>query len=386
VETEVPPERLYDYIPRYDLLIIDFRSRAEFDEGHIYARNVMCIEPDLMRQGMSAEELEGRLVLSPEDEQNMFYHRDQYDFVVYYDSSTASEASFLERRPIDENQTKMKYLHEALLDFNQEKPLLRPPILLQGGITAWSDMIGPQALLSSRTASMQPKAGRPLQRRPPANVIHGSASELRVGKRSRRDFTPMDPEEERQWRERARAESVVLQHPPDLSEDGVREAAEGNEAAERAVREFAERFPEANTLDMERRAFNDQKPIRAAPGVPQVPAKVPMYPPVAQPTYNARGGDTAAYGVGMPPPPDLPPKRPAPAAPRMSYQGVSDRQASGGQAAATTRNMTPYIPPKFLATNIRLPRTVPPAHSPSSHAHCCSDHHSYTPTSLSHPP
>lgn len=343
VETEVSPEKLYDYIPRFETLLIDFRSRAEFDEGHIFARNVMCIEPFSLRQGMSAEDLQESLVLSPDEEYLMFRQRDQYDFVVYYDASTQSEESFL-RRPVGQNQVAMKYLHEALLDFNLEKPLKRPPILLQGGVAAWTDMIGQQGLLSSNT-SAQVKAGRPIQRRPVASVPNGSHSELRVGKRSRRDYTPFDPEEEKFWREKARAESVVLQRPPDLSEDGVQEtiAEEGGDDA--AIRTFNERFPEAGNLD--KQAFASQRPTRTAP---QVPAKVPMYPPAPAPsTYP-------------PPQPALPqaPTRPAPAAPRMSYQGVSDRTVSGEgstQAPSSSRNLTPYIPPRFLATNIRLPRT-----------------------------
>ena len=81
-ETEITRERLYDYLQRYDVLLIDFRSRDEFDQGYIHARNVMCVDPLSMRQGMSAEELQNALVISPEFEQNLFAQRDQYDLVA----------------------------------------------------------------------------------------------------------------------------------------------------------------------------------------------------------------------------------------------------------------------------------------------------------------
>ncbi|EMC99695.1 hypothetical protein BAUCODRAFT_45097, partial [Baudoinia panamericana UAMH 10762] len=331
IETEITPEKLFDYLQYFSVLLIDFRSREEFDRGHILATTIMCVDPLSVRSGMSAEQLENALVISPEEEQGMFHQRDQYNFVVYYDASTQSESSL--SHPVGQAQTGLNYLREALYDFNQEKPLRRPPMLLKGGLEAWTDMMGVQALLTSDTTT-RAKQGRPVARRP-------VAGQLRVSKRRIRDYEPFNPEEEQFWREKARVESVALSQPPELSEDGVRETVKDGDEEDAepstAIREFLERFPDAGNLDPQ--AFARQKPTRAPP---QVPAKIPLYPSAPAPSQF----------------PSVP-ARPAPAAPRMSYQGVSDRQASGSQPSArsTSSQLTPYIPPRLLSTNLRLPRT-----------------------------
>ncbi|KAK4580044.1 ubiquitin-specific protease doa4 [Recurvomyces mirabilis] len=335
-ETEVSSDRLYDYIRRYHVLLIDFRSREEFDQGHIYSRAIMCVDPLSIRQGMSAEQLLDTLVLSPENEYNMFRSRDDFDFVVYYDSNTASES--FRRQPVGQKQLGLKCLHEALCDFNVEKPLRRPPILLKGGLDAWVDMIGKQALLASDTAS-RVKQGQAASRVPPPPPANGS-SELRLPKRRIRDYNPLDADEEQYWREKARAESVVLQQPPELSEEGVLETAAEEDAGPEpfsAIREFNERFPDAGDLD--KHAFASQRPSRAPP---EVPAKVPMYPSAPHPSQYPQV-----------------PARPAPIAPRMSYQGVSDRSVSASQPTSrqASGSLVPYVPPRLLAKNIRLPRT-----------------------------
>ena len=337
LETRISNERLYDYLERFNVLLIDFRSREEFDQGHIYARSTICVDPLSVQQGMSADQLLERMVLSPEIEQDTFMHRDQYDLVVYYDNDTQSE-SYLSR-PQTEQQAKLKCLHEALHDFNQDKPLPRPPILLIGGLAAWVDLVGNQALMTSNTAA-RVKQGRPIQRRPPAGA--NGASQLRTPKRRLRDYNPMDADEEKHWRERARAESVVLPTPTNLTDENgalVEEPdeMEGDDPSS-AIKEFLERFPEAGSLD--RHAFGPLQPTRSAPAPPEVPAKLPMYP-------------------AAPPPSQYPgvPARPAPAAPRMSYTGVSDRAASQNAPPQRSSSLVPYIPPKYLATNLRLPKT-----------------------------
>lgn len=336
-ETCISTERLYDCLQRFNILLIDFRSREEFDEGHINSRNVMCIDPIHVTRDMSADQLQDRMVISPDIEQEMFMNRDQYDLVVYYDNRTQSE-SYL-TRPNGEQQTKLKYLHETLDDFNHDKPLQHPPVLLSGGVEAWADLIGRQALMVSDTAS-KAKQGRPIQRRPIART--GNSSQLRNPKRRLRDYNPLDDEEERKWRERARAESVVLPPPTGFASEVARSVEEDGEPGEEnaAIQEFLERFPEAGTL--ERHAFGSPQPVRSAP---EPPPKLPVYP---------SRGPSASYTVPQPP---APLTRPPNTLPKTSYTGVSDRAAS--QNAPTTRSssLAPYIPPKYLATNLRLPKT-----------------------------
>ncbi|KAK3639112.1 ubiquitin-specific protease doa4 [Elasticomyces elasticus] len=373
-EPEIEPQKLYDYVQRHHVLLIDFRSREQFDEGHIYTRNIVNIDPLSIRQGMSAEELQDSLILSPESEQDSFAQRDSFDFVVYYDNTTSS-LDFL----TGNGEQKLKYLYEALVDFNQEKPLRRPPILLKGGLEGWVDMIGRPALAvtDTSTATKSGGGGKGLRRRPLATTPAPQGSELRIPKRRVRDYNPLDAEEEEFWREKARAESVALPSATvgvEVSEDGVRESIEEGEEGEDAegvIREFLERFPDAGNLD--RRAFAGQKPTRQAP---QAPTGGVVYPtaPGASKFDLQNGVQTALNGL----PPALPPKgpaypppessaatypqvptRPAPAAPRMSYQGVSERTPSASQPASrhTSGQMVPYMAPRLLAKNIRLPRT-----------------------------
>lgn len=337
LETRISNERLYDYLERFNVLLIDFRSREDYDQGHIYARSIICVDPLSVQQGMSADQLLERMVLSPEIEQETFMARDKYDLVVYYDDSTQSE-NYL-AKPQNEQQAKLKYLHEALHDFNQDKPLPRPPILLIGGLAAWVDLVGNQALMSSNTAA-RVKQGRTLQRRPPAGT--NGVSQLRMPKRRLRDYNPMDADEEKHWRERARAESVVLPTPTTMTDENgtlMEEPEEmDGEDPSSAIKEFLERFPEAGSLD--KHAFGPLQPTRSAPAPPEVPAKLPVYPTAPPPSQYP--------GV---------PARPAPAAPRMSYTGVSDRAASQNAPPTRSSSLVPYIPPKYLATNLRLPKT-----------------------------
>ncbi|KAG9622696.1 cysteine proteinase, partial [Aureobasidium melanogenum] len=165
-ELRIGPERLYDYLKMHSVLLIDVRNRQDFDEGHIYAQSIICIEPAALEPNMSAEQLEDALVLSPDAEQTMFYNRHKYDIVVYYDHDTSSE-SFI-HRPTTERERYLKYLYDALYEFNSEKPLQRPPILLMGGIEGWAELVGDQALKRTNTVAQQ-KSGRPIRRVPVAS-------------------------------------------------------------------------------------------------------------------------------------------------------------------------------------------------------------------------
>ena len=329
-ETRISAERLFDYLERFNILVIDFRSRQDFDQGHISAPNVICIEPLHVTRGMSADELLERMVIGPDSETEMFANREKYELVVYYDAETQSE-NYL-THPTSEPQEKLKYLDEALCDFNEDKPLQRLPMLLIGGLDAWKELN--QILKTSDTVG-KAKQGRPISRRP----VLGTG-QLRPSKRRLRDYNPLDDEEAHKWQEQARAESVVLPGPNSFagSEDVIQEEVEdGEEDPGSAIRDFRERFPEAESL--EGYAFGPLQPNRAAP---EPPPKVPIqaYPPTPSP---------ANY-------PSIP-ARPQPAAPRPSYTGVSDR--AGAQNAPSTRSssLVPYIPPKYLATNLRLPKT-----------------------------
>jgi ubiquitin carboxyl-terminal hydrolase 8 len=52
-ETTVSADMLYTYLSesRVSVLLLDVRSRDEFDQGHIFARRIVCIEPIVLRDG-----------------------------------------------------------------------------------------------------------------------------------------------------------------------------------------------------------------------------------------------------------------------------------------------------------------------------------------------
>ncbi|SMR51780.1 unnamed protein product [Zymoseptoria tritici ST99CH_3D1] len=331
-DTEISAQMLYDYLPRFEVLLIDFRPREDFDQGHIYTRNVICIEPLTVRQGMSAEELSEGLILSPEEEVDLFNRRDSFDVVVYYDADTRSD-DFL-ARPRTDREQRLKWLHEALDEFNQDRPLQRRPSLLIGGIEAWADLLGNQALVASNTKARTGPA-RSLVRRPAARD-----GPMKVQKRRLRDYNPLDPEEERTWRARAKSESV--KENPVLATDGGEDEEDVVQDEDGAslpkyptIEDFNSRFPDAGTLGQQ---YYNGRPARPPP---EAPNNVPRYP-------------------SAPPPSQFPPApaRPAPAAPRMSYTGVSDRAVSQNTPAPrTSSQLVPYISPKYLSANLRIPKT-----------------------------
>jgi ubiquitin carboxyl-terminal hydrolase 8 len=333
-ETRCSTERLFDYLPRFSVLLIDVRPRAEFDQGHIYSQNVMCIEPMSLQPGMSAEQLLESLILSPDNEQEMFDNRHLFDLVVYYDMDMQSDRYL--SSPTNDRETKLKYLHEALHDFNQEKPLRQPPMLLIGGIDAWIDLVGQQALATSTTLA-RAKVGRPISRRPMAT---SGGSQLRLPKRRVQDFAPLDQDEEQAWLARARQESVNVpqQSLPEEGEDEEdQDDAERERLSRAAIDDFNQRYPDASAIDSQPGFMGSQMPSRRPPAPP---AKIPDYPTAPPPSQFAQA-----------------PTRPAPAAPRMSYTGVSERAASQSSLAGRSDGLMPYVPPKLRSSTMTLPKT-----------------------------
>ena len=180
-EQSIRAEQLAEYMRRYNVLLIDVRAREFFDEGHIFHTSILCIEPISLKEGTSAEELGERLVLSPENEYNLFERLNEFDLVVYYDTSTSS-TRYLQGPPTQSKTPALRALYDTLYEFNHDRPLRdgRPPALLQGGLDAWVDLMGTNSLASSRTAAM---LGSTSRRAPPINceTTHGQREFSRRG-------------------------------------------------------------------------------------------------------------------------------------------------------------------------------------------------------------
>ncbi|KAI4166720.1 MAG: hypothetical protein LQ343_007809 [Gyalolechia ehrenbergii] len=334
--TSISTERLFDMLREYYVLVIDVRSREEFDYGHMHATSIMCVEPVSLRSGLSAEEFEETLVVSPPAELEFFERRDEFDYIVYYDQHTSSE-SFLAGPPNSSTSFAMRALHDTIHEFNYYKPLRRPPLMLRGGLDAWIDMVGNNGLAQSNTAALigstrprrpAAKSGRPIGRVPMAS----QNSSLEVRRRRLREHTPLNADEEKSWLERARNEGVEpaeYQHAQSDGEEDVKNshAEEPPSPFVRSYEEFLQTFPEVSSI--------------------QQSMTEPLPPPPSRPP--------------PPMPPAMPsiPSRPPPAAPRPSYSGVSDRNAS--QISPASRAPASAQPPLYTSRNIthylKLPRT-----------------------------
>lgn len=336
--TAITAQNLLDYMRKVSVLLVDVRSRDQYDSGHIYAKSILCIEPVALKENVSAEELEERLVVSPEHEQALFETRNEFDLVVYYDQCTAS-VSYLAGSPVGTSAPHLRALHDTLYEFNEYKPLKggRPPALLLGGLDSWIDLVGQQSLATSSTAAIMgslqskkpvPRPGRPLGRVP---TLASANSSLEVRKRRLREFTPLNSKELSEWLEKAKKEeidtSAYLEEEPLTEEPEETEEPEPTTPFVHTYEDFLRRFPEPHHVQQSMMHADAQ----------------PALPPA--PNYAA-------------PPIPVAPSRPPPAVPRPSYGGVSDGgqiQPHLGRQNSATR--TALYTPNSLLSRLKLPRT-----------------------------
>jgi ubiquitin carboxyl-terminal hydrolase 8 len=314
-------------------LLIDVRPRDEFDSGHIFAKSVICIEPVALKENMSTEELEERLVVSPEHEQALFERRNEFDMVVYYDQQ-ANSVSYLAGSPVGTSAPHLRALHDTLYEFNAYKPLKdgRPPSLLLGGLDAWIDLLGGQSLATSTTSvtgSMQArqtarKPARPLGRVP---TMASANSSLEVRKRRLREFTPLNSDELTAWMEKMKNEEIDTNNEP-LAEEAEEEQGSGAESPSfvHSYEDFLRRFPEPHAIQQSMTRPSTRVPAPAAPN----------------------------YATPVP----VAPSRPPPAVPRPSYSGVSEgRQAQPPLERQNSATKTALYMSNSALSRLKLPRT-----------------------------
>lgn len=329
----IDPTVLYDILEITSVLVIDIRSRKDFDRGHIDANDIICIEAEtILRPSMSAEDLANALILSPDVEHTLFDRRNEFEYVVYYDDSTASTA-FLSQPSYDNDNEFLRILHDALWEFPADKNLRRQPLLLTGGLKGWIKLLGEPALARSNTAATKAlKSGKPMRRPLPAPL---RSSSLNIEKRRRREFNPLDAEESRRWEERLRQESAVFEQPIQEHLDEDDEDAEPTPEMIRAREDFFRRFPSIRDLSIEEQQSMPE--LTRAPRVPSYGHSLAVQPPAPQ-----------ANGITSMP------VRPAPAAPRVSYRGATERTAASTRTATVS---APYGTSMSSQAMVRLPKT-----------------------------
>ncbi|PYI36369.1 ubiquitin C-terminal hydrolase [Aspergillus indologenus CBS 114.80] len=336
--TTITPTELIDYLRKYNILLIDVRSREQYDSGHIYASSIICVEPVVLKENVSAEELEERLVVSPEYEQSLFERRNEFDMVVYYDQKTSS-VSYLAGSPVGTTAPHLRALYDTLYEFNAYKPLKdgRPPALLLGGLDAWIDLIGQQSLATSSTAAVMGslQAKRPLRRpgRPLGRVptMVSANSSLEVRKRRLREYKPLNNQELTEWMEKSKTEEIDASTYVEEDEEALTEEPAGEEEVPASpfvqnYEDFLRRFPE--------------------PGAIQQSMVAP----------HIRPAGTAAPNYAAPVP--VAPSRPPPAVPRPSYSGVSDgRHIQPTLERQSSATKTALYTPLSMLSRLKLPRT-----------------------------
>ncbi|CZS96891.1 related to ubiquitin carboxyl-terminal hydrolase [Rhynchosporium graminicola] len=265
------------------ILIVDLRTRGEFESGHIMAQSVICIEPMSLRTGVSGDQLGDTLVIHSDYEQSLYERRADFDLIVFYDQSSKSvnsSASFAR----DKNST-LRDFSAAVYDYGYDKRVKRRPMLLIGGLDAWVDLLGPNSLKSSSkdtAASMTLKSNRAIGR------FSRAAGEHRNGlhRTNTRTSRPLTQEEESKW------ELAMSQEPAPASP--MAETPSEEFVYARTLEGFMNKYPEMPVIPESMVSQTSVEPAEARLG--ELEGTIPRLP-----------------------------TRPAPALPRQRSSGISDR-------------------------------------------------------------
>lgn len=283
----VSAEELMGYLSKGSqslrILLVDVRPREQFDNGHILSQSIICIEPISLRPNMSAEELGESIILSPESEQKLFDQRHEFHLVVYYDQSSTSP----QPKTIGNDLSPLSLFRKAIYDYGYEKKTKRRPMLLQGGIDAWIDLLGSGSLQSSHTARGTLKPTKPLSkeslvrqpRRPP------------LGYKMKYESRVLSREEESKW-------DAVLSEDHSSQNTAALEA-ETEAQYIRTTEDFFRRFPEPSAI---KESMTSPRPLPVLPVVDTIP-KAPTRPPPAVPRHSFIGLSDKTE-VGLPTVPD----------------------------------------------------------------------------------
>lgn len=264
----ISAEDLYETLKSGSVLILDIRSREEFDDGHIMSSSIVCIEPNiLLRQDITADDIAESMVLSPIDEQNRYENRDKYDVVVFHDENSDS----IPRTAQNAEDEAIISIQRALLYLSYGKPLKSAPKLLKGGLDAWIDLVGPAALQTSKTSG-QPKPQQSMR------IVKKNNFQRR---RSENLARYLRPGELKSWQEKIEDDHLKASQSPTLH---------------RSMESFLRRYP---AIDPEQESMSSTLTVQ----------KRPSY------------GVSHKYDLTSQLP--SPPTRPAPALPRSSYSSIS---------------------------------------------------------------
>ncbi|KAF8447100.1 hypothetical protein BDZ91DRAFT_702920 [Kalaharituber pfeilii] len=339
-ETILSPAALSSYLSRgaeLSLLVLDVRERTEFEEGHIPSKSIVCVEPLMLRENISGDELEESYEISiSSSEHGLFSKRHQFDLVVYYDQKTPSD-SFLSERTNKEPFIYLQRLHRALCQYSFTKPLKRPPVLLAGGLDAWVNMFGQSSLKTGETSFgsaikqrsiNSPTIGLAISTNTSSTSAAKSDNKSHTGsyKRKDSDGVPIiDLDEERAWLVQLRKdrEPLTISLPQDAGNMDLKRQrrstsiVSASDTYPRTIEQFFQQFPASPSVQQSMMTPIPSTPASlATPITPGFSAKRNTI--IDHPFY----GFTDVRNPEFHPPS---PVRPPPAVPRRSYKGESEK-------------------------------------------------------------
>ncbi|KAI9151865.1 Ubiquitin carboxyl-terminal hydrolase [Paramyrothecium foliicola] len=284
----VTAEELYELIKsKASLLVIDVRSREDFEAGHIWTQNTICVEPTVLDRGdLSASQIGESLCLSSSKEQLAFEERSKFDIVVFHDEDSEMVPNF----PNNEAELALIRLQRALTDFDYDASKLKnTPKLLRGGIRAWTDLMGPASVQSTHPTEKMP------------SLSSHASTDLRQRRKS--SYTvKLDSEEAKKWQEIVKQDSIDTASTPGYV---------------RSKEDFLRRYP---PVIMEQESMTGPSNVNRTP------------------RYGSSHADDLRSEL------PTPPSRPPPAVPRPSYSGVSQSSIDADTYDETGVTQSPRIP------------------------------------------
>ncbi|KAL4251575.1 hypothetical protein ABKN59_006688 [Abortiporus biennis] len=128
--TSLFPKTLHECMNKqnFKVLVIDVRTREEFEKEHLKADAIVCIEPSvLLRERVTGDTISDALVVAPRHESMLFKNRDKFDLIAVYDEATENQA----------NSVAITSLMKAIYELSFKIILRNVPMLLIGGLAAW---------------------------------------------------------------------------------------------------------------------------------------------------------------------------------------------------------------------------------------------------------
>lgn len=149
------PNILHSYLQTTSsgILIIDVRSRPEFERAHFAPPNprsvTICLEPITLRHALDATQLAASMFDSRPEEKEAFTKRAEFALIVVIDQSSSAMPSTPSMAASSEEYKYLFNLNQAIYVNEFRAPLPRPPVLLIGGMDAWEEAFGTKLLMGS---------------------------------------------------------------------------------------------------------------------------------------------------------------------------------------------------------------------------------------------